>query len=381
MKVFLSTADASGDLHGAGLVRALRTQLAERGESLDLFGLGGEELCGLGLEPTVPSEQMAVAGLVEILSSAARVIGGYRALRAAVMERKPDVAVLVDSPDLNLPLAAVARRAGVPVVYYVAPQVWAWRSGRVRTLRRRANRVGVIFPFEQPLLEAGGVAATFVGHPLVDHVEARRPTIDGVALLRDLELDADRPVLGLLPGSRRNEIARNLPLMVEVAELLCAQLPELQVALIAAPALRPEIERAKLPKLVRVVSGRSIDAMSVSTVLLAAPGTATLEAALLGVPIVVCHRVNRLSYEIARRVTHVSATCMVNLIAEEGVVPEYIQDAARPPAIAGRIASLLADHQLRDELAGKVRRAATRLGGPGASARMAQVVLEVVSKS
>jgi lipid-A-disaccharide synthase len=358
----------------------MRSRVEASGRKLDAYGLGGHELVAAGLEAVVPQSALAVAGLVEVLASAGRIVGAYRTLRRTLVERRPDVAVLVDSPDLNLPLAAVARRARVPVVYYVAPQVWAWRSGRVRKLRRRVRHVGVIFPFEQPLLEDAGVPATFVGHPLVDHIEARRPTMDRVALRRELGLDAERPVVGLMPGSRDNEVARNLPIMLETAALLMAAHPEVQVELIVAANVADVVARASVPASVRVVTGRPVEAMSVATLLLAAPGTATVEAALLGVPMVVCHRVHALSFEIARRMTHISSSCMVNLIAQEGIVPEYLQGSARPAALAGRIAHLLADHALRDELASRVRKAAGRLGGPGAAVRMAELVLEVAAK-
>jgi lipid-A-disaccharide synthase len=381
MRVFLSTADASGDLHGAGLLRAMRSRLDASGRKLDAYGLGGQELLGAGLQSVVPQSSLAVAGLVEVLASARRIVGAYRKLRTELVNRRPDVAVLVDSPDLNLPLAAVAKRARIPVVYYVAPQVWAWRGGRVRKLRRRVRHVGVIFPFEQALLSEAGVPATFVGHPLVDHIEARRPTIDRVALQRELGLDPERPILGLLPGSRYNEVARNLPLMLEVAKLLMASNPAIQVELIVASNVADVVAQTKIPKGISVVTGRPVEAMSVATLLLAAPGTATVEAGLLGVPMIVCHRVNPLSFEIARRVTRVPSSCMINLIAESGIVPEYIQGSARPAALAGRIAKLLADHTLRDELASHVRRSAARLGGPGAASRMAELVLEVAAKS
>jgi len=378
VNVFVSTADASGDLHAAALVEELRSQLAARDEpgdrALQIYGLGGDALGAAGLEPVVQQSELAVAGLVEVLGSLPRVVAAYRALRSALVERRPDVALLVDSPDLNLPLAAVARRAGIPVFYYIAPQVWAWRRGRVRKLRRRVDRMAVIFPFEEALLRGHGVPATFVGHPLVERMERVRRELKPDEAARALNLDRTRPLLGLLPGSRRNEIARNLPLMLETAELLRGPFPDLQVRLLLAPTLELPHD---LPAFAGVVRGRTHEAMALASVLLAAPGTVTVEAALLNTPLIVTHRLNALTFEIVRRLSHVPASCMVNLIAEQGVVSERLQGLARPAALAAEIAGLLRDPARAAALRASLAGVAARLGGPGAARRAAELLLEV----
>jgi lipid-A-disaccharide synthase len=375
VKVFLSTADTSGDQHAAALVRALRARLRSRGETLELFGLGGPELVAAGLEPVVEQSALAVAGLVEVLSRAPRLVSAYTALRRALREREPDIAILVDSPDLNLPLAAVAKRAGRRVLYYVAPQVWAWRFARVRKLRRRVDQVAVIFPFEEQLLRGAQVPATFVGHPLVERMAALRRSAKPEVLASELGADLARPLLGLLPGSRHNELERNLPMMLESAELARQIVPELQVWLLLAPAF--DARALAVPEWVRVIQGRTHEAMLLTTALLAAPGTVTVEAALLGIPLVVAHRVNTLSFEIARRIARVPSTCMVNLIAGRGVVSEYLQESARPPVLAAAVSRLIRSPERRAALVAALSEVTAKLGGPGASERAAELVLEV----
>ena len=371
MRVFVSTADASGDLHAAALVEELRARVPD----LELFGLGGEALVGAGMEAVVAQSELAIGGLVEVLGSARRVLSAYARLRRALLDRRPDLVLLVDSPDLNLPLAGRARRSGYPVYYYVAPQVWAWRWRRVRKLAARVRRVGTIFPFEEPLLRSAGVSADFVGHPLVDRLGAAagRPSREDAA--RGLGLDPERPVLGLLPGSRRNEIAANLPVFAEAARLLHERDPALQVRLILAPTLADP--PAGLPDCVRTLRGASHAALAASTCALAAPGTVTLEAALLGVPLVVAHRAHPLSFALARRLARVPSSCMANLVAQAGVVPERIQSQARPAALAAELGRLLGDPGARAEMRRRLADVARLLGEPGAARRAAERALEV----
>jgi lipid-A-disaccharide synthase len=374
VKLFLSTADASGDMHAAAFVEALRKRVPE----LDAYGLGGDSLAAVGFRSVVAQREIAIAGLTEVLASAPRVLGAYTRLRRALTEDRPELAVFVDSPDLNLPLASVAKRNGIPVLYYVAPQVWAWRAGRVRKLARRTDQMAVIFPFEQEYLRAAGIRAEFVGHPLVDRLAPLAHERDRSELTRSLGLDPTRPVLGLLPGSRHNEVERNWPLMRDTAALLHDSLPALQVQLIVAPTL--DAGSFEVPAWMRVVRGRSHEAMAVSTCLVSAAGTATVEAAILGVPLVVAHRTSPLTFELARRLATVSSSCMVNLIAGEGVVPERIQDQARPAALASLVSRLLRDSGARAEMKRGLARAVARLGPPGAAERVADLALALVRR-
>lgn len=370
MRIFVSTADASGDLHASAVVAALR----QRRPDLEVYGLGGERLEAAGLEAIVSQSDLAVGGLVEVLSSLPALLGGYARLRRSISARAPDLALLVDSPDLNLPLASVAHRRGIRVLYYIAPQVWAWRSGRMRKLRRRVDRMGLIFPFEEPLFRAAGLDATFLGHPLVDRIADLRGSLDPAAAADALGIDRERPVLGVLPGSRRNEFAANLEPMLESARLAREAIPGLQVVLPLAPTL--EREPPSLPEFVRLVVGRTHEAVFLSTCILAAPGTATIEAALLGVPTVIVHRVNRLSFAIGQRLIRVPSSSMLNLIEGVGVVPERIQAHVRPAEIAGLVARWVRNPELREATVKEISAAAARLGQPGAVERAADWVLE-----
>ncbi len=371
MRLFLSTADASGDLHAAAFVDALRTRTSE----LDVYGLGGPALEAAGLRPRIRQSDLAVAGLVEVLSSLPRVLASYLRLRSSLRSEKPDLAVFVDSPDLNLPLASVAKRSGIPVLYYVIPQIWAWRPGRARKLARRVDHAAVIFPFEEPLLRDAGVPVTYVGHPLVERLGEFRTRFDREAFLRSIELDPARPVLALLPGSRRNEFESNLPVLIESAKLVQRALPSAQVVLALAPTLSSFAPG--LPESIRVVAARPHQVLASATCVLSAPGTATLEAAILGAPLVVVHRVNPLSFAAARRFVRVPSSCMVNLIAEAGIVPERLQDEARPTTIAGLALRLLRDEKARDAMRADLDAAVARLGGPGASERTAELAIKL----
>jgi lipid-A-disaccharide synthase len=371
LKLFVSTADASGDLHAAALVRELRA----REPGLDVFGLGGPALEKEGLEPVAHQADLAVAGLVEVLSSLPRLLSAYRALRSAVRSREPDLACLVDSPDLNLPLAAVSRRARVPVLYYIVPQVWAWRPGRLRRLARRVDHAAAIFPMEEPLLRTAGVTVTYVGHPLVERLAEFRRTFQPSEFAKSLGLDPEQPVLGLLPGSRRNEFDANLGVMLEASRIARDALPGLQRILALAPTL--EGITLDLPADVRVVRSRPHEAMALSTCVLTAAGTATIEATLLGTPLLVVHRAHPISFELARRVVRVPSACMANLVAGAGVVPERLQKQAQPANVAGLALRLLRDDQAREEMQRKLAHAASQLGGPGAGARTAEIALRL----
>jgi len=379
LRVFLSTADASGDMHAAGLVAALRESLQERSQSLEVFGLGGPALEAEGFRTVVAQSDLAVAGLFEVLAEAPRMLGGYRKLRRALTADPPDLAIFVDTPDLNLPLCRVAKASGVPVFYYVAPQVWAWRMGRVNKLRRRVDHVGAIFPFEESLLREAGVPATFVGHPLVEPMCELRARLNRAVVAADLSIDLDRPLFGLLPGSRRNEVTKNLPVMLETARLLRQCVPRVQILLLLAPTLEgPSLE---IPEFVRVVRGNTHQAIAISTAVLAAPGTVTVEAALLGTPMLIAHRANPFSFEIARRISRVPSSCMVNLIADRGIVSERLQEMARPAALAAEASRLLGDAAAREQMCKSLEDVTARLGGPGAARRAAALALEVAGNS
>jgi lipid-A-disaccharide synthase len=377
-RVLLSAGDASGELHASALVRALRARLPD----IRCFGIGGVEMEKAGVELLVHQRELAIGGLVEVLSSANRIVRAWRRMTAALVEEQPDLLVLVDSPDFNLPLARRGRRHGVPILYYVSPQVWAWRQGRVRRIAARVDRLAVIFPFEPDVYAGTGLAVDFVGHPLLDRLTplATRERAD---VRRALSLAADRPLVLLLPGSRRNEVRRTLPLQLAAARALHARDPRVVFAIAVAPSIAREaideaIAAETLPALLdlTVIEGRTHEAIRAADVALAKPGTVTLEVALLGTPLVVTTRVNPFTAWLIRRLVHVSSYTMPNLIAGRAVVPEFLQEEAEPDRIAEALSRLLSgpDREAQLQALGELPEA---LGGGGAARRAADIAQEM----
>lgn len=362
--------EASGDLYAAELVRHLRTEFAE----LSVRGLGGDRLAAQGAALQAHLRDLAVVGLTEVVRHLNRLRGIFRRLLADIDRHRPAAAVLIDYPDFNLRLARELHRRGIPVLYYVSPQLWAWRSGRMRTVRRFVNHMLVIFPFEEALYRAAGVPVTFVGHPLVELVEA---PADPRTFLASQGLDPERPVVALLPGSRPSELAHNLPGLLGGTAALVARRPDVQPVLALAPGLDPAACTRHLDtSAVRVIQGRTPAIVGSATLALVASGTATVETALLGTPMVVVYRVSPVTYALGRPLLRVSRFAMVNLIAGRDVVTELIQGDFTPERLAGEALALLDNPErvatMRKDLA-EVRHA---LGAPGASARAAHVVAE-----
>jgi lipid-A-disaccharide synthase len=378
--VLVSAGDASGDLHAAAFVEALRSRVPE----LRVVGIGGVEMEKAGVELLVNQRELAVGGLVEVISSVRRVFAAWRRMRQAIDAERPDLVVLVDSPDLNLPFARSVQRAGIPTLYYVSPQVWAWRRWRIRKIARRVDRLAVIFPFERDIYAHTGLPVDFVGHPLVERMCEFAALHDRATARAELDLDPERPLVLLLPGSRRNELRHGFDLKLESARVLHARRPEVAFAVAVAPTLeREEVERriaeAGLPADLRldVIQGRTYEAVRAADVALAKPGTITVEVALLDRPMVVAARVHPLSAFVARRLVHVPSFTMPNLIAGAPVIPEFLQEAARPERIALALESLLSGPAREIQLA-RLARVRRRLGEGGAAARAASIAAEMI---
>jgi lipid-A-disaccharide synthase len=374
-RLLISCGEPSGDLYGAELVRHLRAQVP----GLETVGLGGDRLNDQGTRLLAHVRDLAVVGIVEVLSHLGRLRRIFRSVLDEVDRSPPDVAVLVDYPDFNMRLARELHRRGIPVLYYVSPQVWAWRKGRVHALRETVDRMLVIFPFEEELYRQAGVPVTFVGHPLVD---LARPAPDRAAFLREQGLDPHRPVVAVLPGSRRKEIGLNLPPLVGAIDRLRAERGDLQFLLAVAPSIDPAAVQAVLGgRPVAMVAGRTHSVLGACTAALVASGTATVEAALLDAPMVVVYRLSQLTYHLGRRLVNVPHFAMVNLIAGRRVVPELIQHEFTPERVAREALVLLdpeapAVRMMRAGLA-DVR---ARLGGPGASERAAAAVSRLLTE-
>lgn len=366
-RLLISSGEPSGDLYGAELVRHLRQAVP----GLEAVGLGGDRLAAQGVDLLAHVRELAVVGLWEVVSHLRRIHQIFRAVLARVDHERPDLAVLIDYPDFNLRLAAALRRRGIPVVYYISPQVWAWRPGRLQSIRRDVARMLVLFPFEEPIYREAGVPVTFVGHPLVDLFQAAP---DRRAFLVESGLDPDRPVLALLPGSRPKEVAHNLPVLVGAVRRLLARRPELQFLAAIAPSLDPEQILGPLRGL-RVCSrvGLSHAVLSTATAAVVASGTATVEAALAGVPMVVVYRISALTYKLGRPFVRVPHFAMVNLIAGRQIVAELIQGDFTPERVEGEVLALL-DPVRSAVLRLDLQEVRSRLGEPGASARAAREV-------
>jgi lipid-A-disaccharide synthase len=373
-RILVSAGDASGEAHAADLVRALGARLPDA----RFVGLGGPALEAAGVEVRVPLRDVAVGGLVEVLGHVPRVLAAWRSLEAAAREAPTDLAVLVDAPDLNLPLARRLRRAGVPILYYVAPQVWAWRRGRIGKIARRADRLAVIFPFEVEVFAGTGLPVDFVGHPLVDRMAEWSGRLDRARARAALGLDPERPLLLLLPGSRRNEVRAMLPLHLAVAASFRARVPGLAVALSLAPTVtRSDVTEVLGGLDVTVVETQGYEAMAAADVALAKPGTATLELCLLGTPFAVAGRAHPLSAAIMRRLVRLPSWTLPNLLAGAPIVPEFLQEQARPERVAAALEELLAGpaRALQQRRLAAVARA---LGAGGAAARAAAIAEEMI---
>jgi lipid-A-disaccharide synthase len=375
--IMLSAGETSGDLHGGTLCRALRDLAPE----VALLGMGGPRMAAAGMEVVVDPLAHAVVGTSEAVSRLPALYRAYRTLVRRLREAPPRALVVIDFPEFNMRLARQARRAGVPVVYFIPPQVWAWRRGRVRLIARLASRVLAVFPFETPLYQAAGVAVDYVGHPILDVLP---PGLDRARARAALGVAPETTLVGLFPGSRREEIARLLPAMLDAARRLAAA-PAAGAPRFAL-GLAPSVERRVVDGLlaetqaaggpaVDVVAQRTYEVMAAADAILIASGTATLEAALLGAPMVVCYRVSRVTEMISRALIHIPWISLPNIIAGRAVVPELLQDEATGERLAAEARRLLSDPAVAAAQRAAFADLRGRLGEPGVGRRAARAVL------
>jgi lipid-A-disaccharide synthase len=388
--LFISAGEASGEHYGALLVDALKKQLVAAGQTAEFFGMGGERMVAAGLEPVVRSEDMAVMGLTEVIRHLPRIYREFRKLKQSVRDRRPDVAVLIDFPEIHFRLAKELHRLGVPVIYFVSPQLWAWKKHRIKLVRKYVRRMLVIFPFEEPFYRKQGVEAEFVGHPLA---ELPLPAVSREQFARENGLNPQKTWIGLLPGSRPREIRDHLPEMLKAARELAARgLPgDYEFVVPLAPTLnaaqREEVQLlaqaygACLP--VRLVN-EARAALLHARASVVASGTATVEAALIGNPFVVVYRVSPLTYAIAKRLVKVPHVAMANLIAGKRVVPELIQHDFTATNIVQQIERLLPEgaprQSMMEELA-RVHGLLSKRSAGGAIDRVAAITLDMLGIS
>ena len=365
--------EASGDLHGGNLASAIKALRPD----VELSGVGGSNMRAADVDTLVDISSLAVVGIWEVLAHFKDIKAAFDKIKKILLHDPPDLLVLIDYPDFNLRLAKVAKKAGVPVVYYISPQVWAWRRGRVKTIAGLVRKMLVVFPFEEKFYRDAGVDCAYVGHPLLDEV---KDAPDRKTLADRLGLDPDRPVLGLLPGSRHKEISFHLPVMLESYRILKARIPELQAVIPVANTLKADDFKGYLAgsEEVKLVEGDTAGVMGLMDAGIVASGTATLQTGLYGKPMVIIYKLSPLTYRLGRLLIKVKHIGLVNLVADEEVVPELIQDDASPERISSLIHMMFCDKAYYAGLADKLSGVRERLGGPGASMRAAKEVIELL---
>jgi lipid-A-disaccharide synthase len=362
--------EASGDQYGARVVRALR----ERMPGIECFGIGGDLMKTEGVDLLFHISQTAIMGFVEVAKNAAFLRGMFRRCREELSLRKPDVVLLIDYPGFNLRFAKRAREAGVKVLYYISPQVWAWGKGRTGKMRDLVDHLAVVFPFEEQLFRDAGVPVTFVGHPLLEILERG----DRHEFCRTHDLSPDAPILGLLPGSRQQEIDRLLPAMLDAATMLREETgcqPAIGASQLPDSSYRRHLRgRADIP----LLRGATHALMQHSRTVLVASGTATVETAFFETPMVIVYRASFLNYQIGKRLIRIDSIGMANILAGKRIVPELLQDEVNAQTIAAHALPYLTDPARHAATVAELRLVRERMGTPGASHRVAEMVLELV---
>jgi lipid-A-disaccharide synthase len=378
MRIMISCGEASGDLYAG----ALTAELQAREPDAEIFGFGGHRLKAAGGHLIGDYGGLSVTGLTEAIRVVPRSFAMLRRLVDSARELRPHVFVAIDSPDFNFRLLAALRRLGIPIVYYVSPQLWAWRPGRMETMKTYVDRVLVIFPFEEALYRDAGVHVQFVGHPLVDLAKSGQPR---EAFLHERGLVPTAPTVALLPGSRKNELDRTVPIMADAIPLIRARVPDAQFVVACAPnmadSLFAPLVDDDLDADVVLVRDRTDDVLAASDVVITASGTATIQSTLHQKPMVVVYRLSPLTYRLVKPFGHVDMYAMPNLVAGERIVPELIQADFTAERTAAEALKFLTDKELYERTRQALTRVREQLGQPGASARAAEAVLEVAHGS
>ncbi len=381
MRIMIIAGEASGEMHGAGVVAALKARYPE----IDVFGVGGERMKRAGCALVYHIERFSVMGLTEVVRHLPFIRRALRRLDGLLASRRPDLVILIDYPDFNLRLARKARRRGIPVLYYISPQVWAWRPRRIHAIVRNVDCMAVVFPFEVELYEKAGGKVVFVGHPLLEVLESRQSRTE---FCESVGLDSDRPIIGMLPGSRTMEVERMLPAMAGTLRNVQRDLPGVQGVIGLAPTVSGtdlaaclagnedlEEDVVKVPE----VENSTYEVMKHADLLLVTSGTATLESACFGTPLLVLYRMSRLSWWIARRLVRIPDIGLVNVVAGRRIAPEFLQDAVDPETLSPVVLELLKDPEKRQAMACELREVRSRLGTPGASSRVADLALDMAA--
>jgi lipid-A-disaccharide synthase len=373
-EIMLVVGEASGDMHGASLVNAL----LKRDPNLTFFGVAGDQLQQTSFETLFTVSELTGMGLLELAGNIKNIVAAYRLLRRTLRTRRPNLLILIDFPELNLRLAKLAKKLGVPVLYYVSPQVWAWRRGRIRQIAQVVDQMAVVFPFEVELYKGHQMPVEFVGHPLLDVV---RVSQEPDSTLREIGLKKEKPVIALLPGSRRKEIAYHLPVMVtaatELKRLEQAQFFCVRASTLDRAELQKELDRAGF--VIPIVEAGRYNAVNAADLVWAASGTATLETALLEKPMIVVYRVSWVTYWLASLLVQIKYIGIANIIAGKAIVPELVQSDLSPERLVHESQALLNDHDARRMMIANLRKLREQLGSPGAANRVAELAVSIMA--
>jgi lipid-A-disaccharide synthase len=372
--IFIVSGEESGDKHGASLIKALKRRVPD----LSVGGMGGAKMIEAGLDG-INSRELSVVGIIEVIEKSPKIIKTFKELKERLKAGRFDAVILIDFPDFNLRVAREAKRLGIPVIYYISPQVWAWRRGRIKKIATLVDKMLVVFPFEVPIYERAGVDVEYVGHPLIDSARCALTKEEARA---ELGLEADRTYVAMLPGSRSAEVRRHLPVMLGSARLIEAGIKESPGFLLpAAGSVDPD--DLKIPEdgpEVKVLWGRMYEALKASDAAIVASGTATLETTVIGTPMVIVYSMSPVTYGIARILVGVEQIGLPNILAGRNVVTEFIQNEATPPNIAGEILDILKDTEKRNGIIKGYREIRDGLGSGGAAERAAEAVMQVIMK-
>lgn len=370
-RILMVAGEASGDLHGSDVVREIRRHGAE----VEVCGIGGVRMAEEGVRLIRRVEDMAFMGFSEVVRHLPSIWGVLHEIEEVLDRARPDLVILIDYPGFNLRVARMAKERGIPVLYYIAPQVWAWGASRIPKIAERVTRMAVILPFEVPIYQRFGLDVTFVGHPLLDRVRTR---CSRDAFFEVHGLRADQPLIGLLPGSRRQEVDRLLPVMSAAVRRMEKDVPGLQVVIGAAESLPVGLIEGSVQRAEMVVRGETYELMAYADLLLVASGTATLEAAILGTPMVVLYKMAWMSYLIGKCVVHIPNIGLANIVAGRRIVPELIQRDARPEKVAATALEILQDPERNQRMRDGLAQTRRKLGESGAARRTAEMALEML---
>ncbi len=378
-RIMIVTGEASGDLHGANLIKAVNELSADT----KFFGVGGQKMAAAGCNILIPCEELAVMGVVEVIGQLPVIWSSFQRLKRELFgSHKPDALVLIDFPDFNLRLAHQAQKAGVPVLYYISPKVWAWRQGRVKKIAQRVDSLAVIFPFEPVLYDGLDIRVKYVGHPLLDEFAALG---DGVDLHQRLQIPTTKKIVGLFPGSRRSELRYMLETLVASAQLIHDEESNVHFLVPIANSLKKDEVKAQfgleLPvTFIEAGDATIYDVARICSTILTVSGTVTLQVALVGTPMAILYKMSPVTYAIGKRLVKVAHAGLPNIVANKRVVPEFIQNEATPQALASEALHVLNDASYADTMKAALQTVQKQLGDPGCSARVAEMLFDLLAE-